>query len=193
MKIRSILFINGLIALMLGCTPKQAQVKTNYDKTIDFSTYNTYKILETSYLDSAAPVQSEESQQFINQEVASQLENKGFQQSDEPDVLVHVKVMVVSKARKRPRTPQDGPYYFGQRRYSWSASDSIQVGYYKEGTLSIDLIDTEQNKLVWSSAAKGIVDDNWEDEKQEIKQAITNMFADFPPENQETGLSSKKE
>lgn len=69
----------------------------------------------------------------------------------------------------------------GQREYSWSASDSILVGYNNEGSLFINMIDSKENKLVWhSTAQKALRKKTDKDWKEKMRQTITEMFKTFP-------------
>ena len=97
-----------------------------------------------------------------------------------PDVLMYATVTIQQEAQMRERTFQDGPYYSGQRNYSWSASDSVLVGYYDEGSLVVNMIDAKKNHLVWHATARKALKNKEDDREVKLRQAIADMFDEYP-------------
>jgi hypothetical protein len=58
---------------------------------------------------------------------------------------------------------------------------AVDSAYYRQGTLSVDLVDVRRNALVWQGVAEGRVDTPAaNDPGSAIEAAITEIFAGFP-------------
>jgi len=179
MKTFFYLFIVPL--LFASACSSGVKVSSSYEENIDFSNYATYKVLPIGHEGTDSVAYSEENKQLIRDAIIHELEAMNYtQEESNPDLMVYATIAVVEKEQKRERTFRDGPSYSGQRRYSWSASDSILVGYYDEGSLVINLIDAEKNELVWHATARKALKDNPTDKEEKIRQAVADMFKEYP-------------
>lgn len=93
------------------------------------------------------------------------LEAKGYVYSEaSPDLLVNFYANVEDK--QEIRSYSTGPTmgvgygYYGYRRgyyAGWSTGTDVQTVNYKEGTLTIDLVDAKEKMLAWQGQAEGRV------------------------------------
>jgi hypothetical protein len=107
---------------------------------------------------------------------------RGYQQSSQnPDLFINLGIAVKQKAQMREtdwRT--DGRMaYIGQRNYKWK-SEEIVVGYYKEGTLDLNLVDVRANKMIWKATVKDILPEKSKNLPSTINTAIASLFSRFP-------------
>jgi len=68
----------------------------------------------------------------------------------------------------------------GQRNYHWEVQE-VPVGTYKVGTVSIDLVDTEQNKLVWSESERDVINKSTKKVRKRIDKGVKKIFRKFDP------------
>ena len=103
---------------------------------------------------------------------------------DNPDVLVNFIVSTKETIRSRPGTSVG--VHHGMGRYgtwggysmSMSTTDIVQS---TEGTLAIDVVDRESNRLVWEAAArKRSTEKMRRNQQQVVDETVVELFAQFP-------------
>ena len=67
----------------------------------------------------------------------------------------------------------------GQRNYHWQAEE-IVVATYKAGTVTMDVVDTAENRMIWQSVAKGALDKNESKKRKRISKAAQRLFKKYP-------------
>lgn len=178
-----------MLAIALSATLMQAcetepTVRSQFDKTADFGAYRTFNFvspLATDKLGYATLVT-----QTLKSAVTQEMQNRGYQLSDNPDLLVDFSARLEQKQEIRS-TPSAGPYgYYGYRSglYSpWRSYSYSQVytRNYKEGTINVDLIDAKKKQMVWEGVGIGEVSETkMEDRDQAITNAVGKIFAKYP-------------
>ena len=105
----------------------------------------------------------------IKNAITTQLENKGWRETTQnPDVILDYNVMVEKKVARESEPVYSYPYthyyYNGlrnRRGYMYYPNDL--VGYhtynvpFKQGTLTVNMVDAKTNKLIWQGTAQGDV------------------------------------
>lgn len=173
-----------LIALALPILLCQCEPTSNISSTAvagsDFSTYKTYDFLDFD-IKGLPESRYTKAMDIIKTAITEEMNRRGFtQSSDNPDLKFNIGVQVEEKAQTREANIRtDGPRYAGQRNYSWQAND-IVVGYYKEGLLAIDLVDSKQNKLVWNGKGSIIGQEKTEKNEKAARALVNEIFEKFP-------------
>jgi uncharacterized protein DUF4136 len=113
--------------------------------------------------------------------IALQLQKKGYLMTKtNPDLLINIGIVINEKVQTRETNfSTDAPKYIGQRRYSWK-SQEVPVGSYREGTVTVDLVDRINNKLVWTGTVKDIIPEKDSKLDVTIKEGVEKLFAGFP-------------
>ena len=112
----------------------------------------------------------------IKNAISKQLESKGWKETNQnPDVILDYNVMVEKGVRQASQPVYNYPlynynypfthYYYNSWRhrmgYMYYPSDLMRYHTYnvpfKEGTLTVNMIDAKTNKLIWQGSAKGDV------------------------------------
>lgn len=119
---------------------------------------------------------------MLKEAISNEMVQRGYvRTSSRADLLVNIGVMVDEKVQTRTtdwRT--DGaPRYMGQRNYSWK-SEEVEVGRYREGTVSVHLVDAFKNKMVWKGAIQGVVPGTAAHAQKNTQKAIHKLFEQFP-------------
>ena len=166
------------LAMIASLGYGQVRVSMDYDKETDFSKFKNYNFTEGA-LD--LPVNDLNQRRLITA-ISNALSKKGLTKSDDPDVLVDVKV----SAEKKQSATATTDWYGAGYRYRWGGgftTTSINVNDYMEGTIFIDFIDSNSNKLVWQGRGVGTLSPNLKAAKREkrIDKAINKIFKRYPP------------
>ena len=164
-----------LLAISLGltsCSP--FQVKSDYSATTNFSNYKTYKLriddLNLNDID----------KDRVLNEVSKQLQMKGFKVSESPDLIVNLKAN-----HKQINDIQGGSPYgmyggFGYGGFGFGMSRTFSSNY-NQGSLVVDLIDAQSQKLVWQGTGKGISVDSPRAKQKQIPEIVAEIMANYPP------------
>ena len=109
--------------------------------------------------------------------ISRELQAKGLSQnSTDPDLLVNIGVVVLEKVQTRESRLGENPTYMGTRNYSWERQD-IEVGRYRDGTVTVHLVEPELKKMVWKGAAQGVLPNKEANVPDMIDQGMKQLFA----------------
>lgn len=117
-----------------------------------------------------------------------ELEKHGYTYSDSsPELLVNFNVNIVDKTQitSSPSTSV-GYGYYGYRSGmygAWSGyPQDIQTTNYRQGTLSIDVVDAAKKALVWQGVAEARITKKMRDNPGAAADSVvTEILAGFPP------------
>ena len=179
MRSLGVFLILCIMVLTIGCSPI-ISVSYDYDKKADLAGLRTYDWL---------PIPSEAEERVglmierIKGVVNTHLEAKGLRLTKKsPDFLIasyfgqEDKLMIWS--RGYPTGPYRGYYYGGP--YYWGGVGSY---YYQEGTLVLDFVDAESDKLIWQGTAKVSLGKEQTPEKLDkiVNEGVEMILINFPP------------
>lgn len=174
--------IAGALVMLLvaGCTSGPS-IYANKDPGADFAAYKTYNFMNP--LGTDRPGYSSVLSQFLRTAASRELEARGYQKSDNPDLLLNFNVQTRDKIQTTttPSGPAYGGYYGYRSGYNvWGGYDT-QVTQYTEGTLTVDVVDAARKQLAWDGTAVGRVRDEARKNLQPaIDKVMTQIFARFP-------------
>jgi len=172
----SIISFSAIIGI-ISCS--SVSVSTDYDASIDFSNYQTYEIskdpIKGSELENAALVKKR-----VLEAIKKAMSSKGFlfEDSDKADLVVYTHAGTSERMNVSDWGYSNGawwgPYPYGR---------NIDVSYYTEGSLFIDIIDNVKDELIWRGVGSAVVKDRGTpEERQEfIDNAVVKILTDFPP------------
>jgi hypothetical protein len=117
---------------------------------------------------------------LLKKAITKQLEAKGVSQtSDNPDLMVNIGIVISEEVQTRETSfsnPADRTAYMGQRNYSWQAGEVV-VGTYKQGSVTLDLVDHSSSKLVWQGSAESVVPEKEKNVPALIEEGMAALFA----------------
>ena len=117
--------------------------------------------------------------QRLIQAIDDQLSAKGLQKTDANSDL---SVTYHGESTTMLVLDQVG-YYDGWYRYGGIGVSTVRARSYEQGTLVVDLVDAEQNRLVWRGVATDTVAGSPDAQTKQIETAIRQMFRRYPPAN----------
>ena len=177
------IFAVAAIALLAACATGP-RVRTDHDPTADFSQYRTWGFYSPIAMEQAG--YSSWISERIKDDVRREMESRGYRYTDTaPDLQVNFQGIVEDKTDVYSTPRSDVQFFYSYRRNAYVAMpvwyDETQVSRYRQGTLTVDLVDAKRNRMVWTGAAIGrVVQKTPEQKMAEIDQAITSIFAQYP-------------
>ncbi len=175
--------------LLLGaCAPPKPELRTDYDRSTDFSGYHTYAYFNPVGTDKAG--YSSLTTQYFKQAIDKQMAARGYQKVESnPDLLVNFMANAVEKTDVRS-TPSSsvtmGTGYYGYRGGMYAAvpiysTPDVQTIRYKVGTANVDVVDARQKKLLWTAVVEGkLTDEVMKNPQPAIEKVIGEMFMQYP-------------
>jgi hypothetical protein len=169
----------GILAFAImgsACGPS-LQVRTDFDRAVDFNQYRTFRLGESKQIpNGAAVMQNTLVKDRIDQALMARLVTEGLTPSTQgqpADLLVRY----VAGARTKQELESvgwSGPYWGGPYY-----GDDLWVREYPEGTLVVDLVDARTSKLVWRAAI--VAEGEGFTKAEFINKAIGKAFEKYPP------------
>ncbi len=159
-------------------------VSTDYDPSVDFTSYATYTWMDTEGDDIDNITDSR-----IRNSIDSGLAAKGLRKvTSNPDVAIGYQVTTAERrSYNTVNSGWGGGYGYGGYGYGgWGMSMGTSTTYenvWQEGSLLVGMFDAGTKNLVWTGTATTDLDANRSpEERQEIvDSAVTKMLKDYPP------------
>ena len=176
MNVKHRILCSTAIAI-LAATASLAEVKTDYDRTADFSRYKTYS---WGKVHTQNPLWADR----VKAAVASALATKGWTEI-ESGGDVSIMAMEMTDDHRTLNTYYDNfGGGWGWRRWGggFGGTSTTTEETYKVGTLVIDLFDTGNKKLIWRGRASDTLSDKSDKNIKKLNSDVQRMFDHFPPD-----------
>jgi hypothetical protein len=180
-----------------GCSSSGPLNKVGYewDSDYDVYAYQTFTIVPQDPNSQISPILMKR----ITDEVGRQLEAKGLQQL-KGDAGLNADIWVVAHATTKTKVESYnyGPYaygapygggwgYYGGYGYPYMGMGGTEVRSYEEGTLMLDIVDSEAKELVWRGYGSARVRGSGKEASdEEITVGVNQLMQYFPPPLDET-------
>jgi hypothetical protein len=172
MNTKQTIFASVGIVLLVAAASFAAEVKTDYDRSTDFSQYKTYSWENVQTKDQLWVDR-------IKQAVNSALAAKGW--TEVPSAgNVAIVAIEMTKNQQTLNTFYNG---FG-RGWRWGGGfgdSTTTVDNYKVGTLVVDLFDANSKKLIWRGSSSDTLSSKSDKNIKELDKGVEKMFDHFPP------------
>jgi hypothetical protein len=187
------LFLLTAVVGLASCTsPRQANI--DYDRTVDFSQYQTFAF----YQEAAAPAADSEQDakpaydplldQHFKAAITSEMAALGYRLDEAaPQLLVNYQTNIENRedVRSSPFRINAGYGYFGR-------NSAVSFGFplygggvekvnYKVGTILIDVIDTNAKRVVWQGVLEGRLSNKaMQNPQQAINDSVALIYQRYP-------------
>lgn len=181
MKKIVLLFIS-LIVFQVG----NSQILVSYTKAedADFSKYKTFQVYSLDVMSIPEFEPKKEGLNLLIGEINNQMVSRGYQKVKEnPELIINIGVNISEEARTRETDLRDAPVYMGQRNYHWK-SEEIVIGSYTEGTVTLDIVDTARNEMIWQAISSGALQEKREKNRKKIIKGVKKLFKKYPVKEQ---------
>jgi hypothetical protein len=182
MKQLLIIYSHLLLALLvIGCSPA---IRTTSEPAPDFSLsdYQTFAFMEVDASGGGLGERYQAHVTYLQEEIARQLEGRGLRPATagEADLLINLGIVVDEEVQTRQTNIiTDPPRYVGQRRYTWQTRE-VEVRRYNVGTVSVHLVDREQNEMVWRGTAERAISDKPKKLREQISRGMEELVGSIP-------------
>lgn len=110
--------------------------------------------------------------------IIQQMENRGLKENPNPELKINIGISVEEKIHTRETGLMTDPgtfNYIGQRRYTWK-TETVEVGRYKKGSISLDFVDAHKNQAVWMAVSEKIIPKKEKKMPGEILKIVDAFF-----------------
>jgi len=182
MKLTKLLIAVAFLVYLAGCS--SVSVNTDYDESVDFSKYKTFKFYTGKDLEGDELAKHPLAKKRILNSIKKVIQAKGFtEDSNNADLIV---VAYAGVDQKMNITTYGGNYGYGWYSPYWGGGVGMtqtDVNYYDEGTLIIDIVDAKKKALVWRGTGTQVLRDYSSNEERQanIDDVVSQILDDFPP------------
>jgi Domain of unknown function (DUF4136) len=172
MNVQPTIFASIGIALLFATPSFGQQVKTDFDRSTDFSHYKTYSWEKVQTQD---PLWVDRIKEAVN----AALTAKGLTPVESGGDVAIV-AMEMTKNQRTLNTFYDG-FGGGWRWGGGFGNATTTVDNYKVGTLVVDLFDANTKKVIWRGSASDTLSDKSDKNIKNLDKGVQKMFDHFPP------------
>ena len=184
-QVNLIRMILALASLGLAGCATGPRLYSTQNPQADFSSYLTYGYVEQMGTDAPGGPATLLTQ-FLKAAVDREMRTRGYRYSDQDSDLL-INFYVETREQIRTRTTGPAPYagrgYYGYRGGyygTWGGYSQTEITQYTEGTLNIDLVDSERGELVWEGVAVGrITEEDLRNLQAAVDGVVPLVFEQF--------------
>lgn len=172
LKITTLLVL--FVLVFTSCS--SVRVATDYDREVNFNQYQTYAFFKPG-IDRAEI--SDLDKKRILRAIETEMQQKGFTKSDNPDLLVSIFTKTKENINIYNNNFAYG-YGWGWHPWYWGAGYNT-VNRTTDGTLYIDLIDAEEKELVWQGMGTAALARDVDRKQKRINEIVEEILEKYPP------------
>lgn len=192
-KILSLAFTALLLA---GCSPFSLVNNETYNNA-DLASYRTFRIVSPA--DGKLPPGMEMVTYYnITAAIREQMVDRGYTEDPASPLLINLAVTVHREIQTEPAMPPAayspywGPYYNGYAPYfmwprynywpGYYSNAQVITGIYKEGVLTMDMVNINTKTPLYSASVATIVNDGMAQfrDLKSIAEAVSTLFSKYP-------------
>jgi hypothetical protein len=174
-------------AVLISACVSTPTIRSETSPAATFGSYKTFGFFSPLATDRAA--YESLFSQHLKDATRRAMESKGYVFSDSaPDLLLnfYVNIQNIQEVRSTPGSVGYAGYpggYYGYRRGYYRSFNTVTVETvnYKQGTLTLDLVDAKQNALAWTATAEGRVSyDAIKNPGSAVDTLVTQLMTPLP-------------
>lgn len=192
---KNLLSILFLALILAGCSPFTLVNSETYNNA-DLASYHTFRIVTP---DEGKMIPGMQAVTYYNIAAAirEQMIERGFTEDPSSPLLINIAISTHREIQTEPLVnnyypwygpapyPAYYPFFMYPRQYYWPAASNAQVitGIYKEGVLTMDLVNIQQKIPLYSSSVATILNGSGEAQFRNlagIAEAVQTLFSKFP-------------
>ena len=160
--------------LLCVCGLMAQDVKHNYDPTVNFSKFTTYKWVNVE----GSPQSDSIVDRQIKADVDQALAAKGLTKTDDANASLFVAYQVATQQQKQLNWFNTGGGWGWGGGMGSATTSTVDVG-----TLAIDFYDPSTKLMIWRGVGTKTLDPSSNPEKnmERVHKAVDKILKDFPP------------
>ncbi len=160
-----------------------SQVRSDYDKSTDFSKYKSYTFMGWEK-DSDQQLNDFDKERITDAFKAELADRAITHNENNPDVGITLFVVIDERTSRTAYTNYNGGYGYG-RSWGWgagmgSATTTYSERDYKMGTIVIDFYDEETRKLVFQGTLQTEVNEKAKKREKSIPKNVAKLMKKYP-------------
>lgn len=185
-RFRAVARLCALAALvLLTACATGPRISTEADPEADFSRYRSFAFYAPLAIEKEG--YSSAASERMKAAARAEMEARGYVFStDRPDLWVNINAYTQQRTDVSTMPSVDYAYYYSYRSRGYYVvpywRDRTDVYRYTEGTLNVDLVDAQRNRLVWEGIAVGRVSRTRDPAERDarINSTMADIFAQYP-------------
>ena len=178
-RINQFLQLITISVFAISCS-STLKVTNDFDKNANFSSYKTFSVYSVKTSGSVSQLNAD---RIVNA-IKENLTAKGLTYA-ESNADLTINAITLLKDKQSISTTTDyygyGGLYRPYRYYGGVGNTSVTTYNYKDGSLTIEMVDTKTTKMVWQGIGNKEIDKSSKDPDSAIKEAVAKILAAFPP------------
>jgi hypothetical protein len=177
-----------ILSITLLCGKGFGQVKSDFDKSTDFTQYKTYYF--EGWQENSDKQLNDFDKRRILDSFKAEFDSRGLTpvtDQSQADAAVALYLVLDNKTSTTAYTDYMGGMGYGPR-WGWgmggmgmgTATTTYSEDDYIEGTLVVDMYDAAEKKLVWQGILTTVVKDNPKKREKTIPKKIHKLMREFP-------------
>ncbi len=171
-----------LLAVTLFACSGVKVANVSAEPGVDLSKYKTFGFYKVKASGDTISASFDRRAGYLKDAITTEMTSRGYTLAENnPDLYVNIGILVSNEIQTREtdwRT--DGRYtYMGQRNYSWH-SQEIEVGRYREGTVTLHFVEAANNKMLWKGSAEGVIPEKEKNMPKAAQTGMSELFKKFP-------------
>ncbi len=194
---KKITLILLICAAFAGCSP-YALVNSEIYNNADLASYSTFRIV-TPDEGKMPPGMQMVTYYNIAAAIREQMVERGFREDSSSPLLINIGLTVNKELQTEPVMPPNyypyygpypvppySPFFMYPRQYYWPQyyqNAQVITGVYKEGVLTMDMVNIDKKLPLYSSSVATILDGNGQGQFRNLEgiaQAVATLFSKFP-------------
>jgi hypothetical protein len=183
-----------LLAVVVTSCGTGVTVTSDYDKTVDFSKYNTYTYY--GWAENSEQILTSFDKERIEKSFEDELNSRGWTNDTNGEATVSLYVVVNKKTSYSSYTDHYNNGMYGgmyASRYGYrygsmgmgASTTKTTQNDYLVGTLIIDVFDAKTKKHIWQGIGKKTVNENKSNREESIKKSVAKIMKAFPVQPKE--------
>jgi hypothetical protein len=177
------------VVITIGCCVLAAscasgpKIRADADPSVNFSNYNTFGFFEKMPTDKSRYGTMLTAR--LKDATRREFQKRGYKEASQPQLLVNFNTNVENRTDVQSTGTSASYGFYGYRAGMYGAwggyPTDVYTTHYQEGTLSIDLVDSAKQQLVWQGIAQArLTKSMMENPEATISSVVTDIFAKYP-------------
>lgn len=184
---KTISFLGAMLLFVCLSNNILAQVKSDYDKTTNFSEYKTYTF--GGWVKDSDKILTDFDKKRITDALSNEFSSRGMSYVESGgDAVITLFIVVNQKTSTTAYTNFNGGMgYYGRRGWGMgyggmglSATTTYNQNDYLEGTFVVDMYDSKSKELIWQGIITSVVKENPEKREKSIPKKVKKLMKKFP-------------